>query len=59
MPAIGMQRKQAKEKKRQEEEFESMFGDVLSGLSNETGIMGETQYTLNHSQRIKVGNDSF
>ena len=32
-----------------------MFNDVLSGLSNESGIMGETQYTLQHSQRIKVG----
>ena len=30
-----------------------MFTDVLSGLANDSGIMGETQYTLDHSQRIK------
>jgi len=25
-----------------------MLSDVLSGLSNDSGIMGETQYTLDH-----------
>ncbi|KAG1661856.1 hypothetical protein FOA52_011623 [Chlamydomonas sp. UWO 241] len=42
---------QSVEKK--EAEFQSMYADVLEGLTNSSGIMGDTQYTLEHAQRIR------
>jgi len=38
---------------RKEQHFQEMYQDVLGGLSNSSGIMGETKYILEHSSKIK------
>lgn len=47
------ERRAAEAAQQKEEQFQSMYADVLEGLSNTTGIMGDTQYSLEHNQRIK------
>jgi hypothetical protein len=47
------ERRAAEAAQQKEAEFQCMYSDVLAGLSNSSGIMGDTQYTLEHSQRIK------
>ncbi len=47
------QRKAAEQAERREGEYRDMLQDVLDGLSNTTGIMGETEYTLEYTRRIK------
>lgn len=49
-----LEKRKADELARQEAEFQSRYHDVLSGMEGE-GIMGEAQYALDHSQRIKGG----
>ena len=38
-----MQRRAQEKAQREEMEFQSMYSDVLEGLSNESGIMGDTR----------------
>lgn len=50
---LKIQARKAEEAARKEQEFQSRYADVLDGILDNGGIMGESAYALNHSQRIK------
>uniref|UniRef100_A0A7R9V1T4 Uncharacterized protein n=1 Tax=Chlamydomonas euryale TaxID=1486919 RepID=A0A7R9V1T4_9CHLO len=49
-----MEARMAHNAAKREDEFQSMYADVLAGLGNDSGIMGDTQYTLTHAARTKA-----
>lgn len=53
-----IQRRKAEEEARKEADFQKSYAEVLAGLSNESGIMGDTQYTLMHKAKIKANKQS-
>lgn len=49
-----IERKREEDAALKEAEFQAAYADVLEGLGNETGIMGDTRYSLEHSARIRA-----